>query len=208
NMLTATRTRITQDAINELITKGIDEDLKASEAARNPRTKVEIENEQQDDHVEENVNNRNSNENGNGNPNVNNGGVVPIARECTYQDFVKYQPLNFKGTEGVVCLTRWFEKMETVFHISNFPPRYLVKYATCTLLDGALTWFQELTLLCTKMVLEEEDKVEKYIRGLPNNIQGNVIIVEPTRLHDAIRIANNLMDQKLKGYAIKNAENK
>ncbi|GJU94409.1 hypothetical protein Tco_1319165 [Tanacetum coccineum] len=68
--------------------------------------------------------------------------------------------------------------------------------------------FQELTLLCTQMVPEEEDLVEKYIRGLPYNIQGNVIAAEPTRLHDAIRIANNLMDQKLKGYAVKNAENK
>ncbi|GKC41175.1 putative reverse transcriptase domain-containing protein [Tanacetum coccineum] len=58
------------------------------------------------------------------------------------------------------------------------------------------------------MVPEEEDKVEKFIGGLPNNIQGNVIATEPTRLQDAIRIANNLMDQKLKGYAAKNAENK
>nr|GEX93409.1 putative ribonuclease H-like domain-containing protein [Tanacetum cinerariifolium] len=68
--------------------------------------------------------------------------------------------------------------------------------------------FQELTMMCTKMVLEEEDRVEKFIRGLPDNIQGNVIAAEPTRLQDAIRIANNLMDQKLKGYAMKNAENK
>nr|GEX76436.1 reverse transcriptase domain-containing protein [Tanacetum cinerariifolium] len=59
-----------------------------------------------------------------------------------------------------------------------------------------------------EMVLEEEDKVEKYIGGLPDNIQGNVIVVEPTRLQDAICVANNLIDQKLKGYAIKNAENK
>nr|GFA31196.1 hypothetical protein [Tanacetum cinerariifolium] len=116
--------------------------------------------------------------------------------------------------------------MEIVFHISNCPPRYQVKYATFTLLDGALTWwnshkrtigvddayamtwkalikimtkrFQELNLLCTKMVLEEEDMVEKYIRGLPYNIQGNVIAAEPTRLQDAIHVANNLMDQKLK----------
>ncbi|GJZ48195.1 putative reverse transcriptase domain-containing protein [Tanacetum coccineum] len=160
-----------------------------------PKIEVEIENEQQDDHVEEDINNGNGNENGNGNPNVHNGGVVPIARECTYQDFVKCQPLNFKGMEGVIGLTCWFENMETVFHISNCPPRYQVK-------------FQELTLLCTKMVTEEEDKSEKYIGGLPDNIQGNVIVVEPTRLQDAIRIANNLMDQKLKGYAIKNAKNK
>ncbi|GKE24006.1 hypothetical protein Tco_1435518, partial [Tanacetum coccineum] len=43
--------------------------------------------------------------------------------------------------EGVVGLTHWFEKMETVFHISNCPSRYQVKYASCTLLDGALTWW-------------------------------------------------------------------
>ncbi|GKC16837.1 hypothetical protein Tco_1013619, partial [Tanacetum coccineum] len=35
----------------------------------------------------------------------------------------------------------------------------------------------------------------------------NVIAVEPTRLQDVIRVANNLMDQKLKGYA-RNVENK
>ncbi|GKA22553.1 putative reverse transcriptase domain-containing protein [Tanacetum coccineum] len=33
--------------------------------------------------------------------------------------------------------------------------------------------FQELTMMCTKMVPEEEDWVEKFIGGLPNNIQGN-----------------------------------
>ncbi|GJR06531.1 hypothetical protein Tco_0529515 [Tanacetum coccineum] len=68
--------------------------------------------------------------------------------------------------------------------------------------------FQELTMLCTKMVPEEEDRVEKVIGGLPDNIQGNMIAAEPTRLQDVVRIANNLIDQKLKGYAVKSAENK
>ncbi|GKA80497.1 putative reverse transcriptase domain-containing protein [Tanacetum coccineum] len=63
-------------------------------------------------------------------------------------------------------------------------------------------------MMCTKMVPKEEDRVEKFIGGLPDNIQGNVIAAEPTRLQDAVRIANNLMDQKLKGYAVKNAKNK
>nr|GEY21296.1 reverse transcriptase domain-containing protein [Tanacetum cinerariifolium] len=58
--------------------------------------------------------------------------------------------------------------------------------------------FQELTMLCTKMVFEEDDRVEKFIGGLPDNIQGNVIVVEPTRLQDVVRMDNNLMDQKLK----------
>nr|GEX36028.1 hypothetical protein [Tanacetum cinerariifolium] len=67
--------------------------------------------------------------------------------------------------------------------------------------------FQELTMMCTKMVLVVEDRVEKFIGGLPDNIQRNVA-TEPIRLQDAVRITNNLMDQKLKGYAVKNAENK
>ncbi|GJX51790.1 putative reverse transcriptase domain-containing protein [Tanacetum coccineum] len=38
---------------------------------------------------------------------------------CFYADFMKCQPLNFKGNEGVVGLTRWIEKMESVFNISG-----------------------------------------------------------------------------------------
>ncbi|GJU55739.1 hypothetical protein Tco_1229453 [Tanacetum coccineum] len=57
------------------------------------------------------------------------------------------------------------------------------------------------------MVPVEEDNVERFIGGLPDNIQGNVIAAKPTKLQDAIRIANNLLDQKLKGYA-RSAENK
>ncbi|GJX20949.1 putative reverse transcriptase domain-containing protein [Tanacetum coccineum] len=59
----------------------------------------------------------------------------------------------------------------------------------------------------TEMVPSEEDKVEKFVGGFHDNIQGNVIAAEPTKLQDAIRVANNLMDQKLKGYA-RSAENK
>ncbi|GJS51806.1 hypothetical protein Tco_0625168 [Tanacetum coccineum] len=63
------------------------------------------------------------------------------ARECTYTDFLKCQPLNFKGTEGVVGLTQWFEKMESVFHISNCTVACQIKFATCTLHGNALTWW-------------------------------------------------------------------
>ncbi|GKE74991.1 reverse transcriptase domain-containing protein [Tanacetum coccineum] len=45
--------------------------------------------------------------------------------------------------------------------------------------------FQELTMMCTKMVPEEEDRVEKFIGGLLDNIQGNIIAAEPTKLQDA-----------------------
>ncbi|GJU82711.1 putative reverse transcriptase domain-containing protein [Tanacetum coccineum] len=247
--MTITHSGMTAEAIKELINRRVEEALAAHEATCASNA-LEAENQSQ---------NVSDSDNGN-------GGDRPVARECTYQNFMKCQPLNFKGTEGVVGLIRWFEKMETVFHISNCPKKYQVKYATCTLLNSALTWwnshkstigteaafamswrelmklmtevysprneiqnmesklwnltlknndlaaytqrFQELTMMCTKMVPEEEDRVEKFIRGLPDNIQGNVIAAEPTRLQDAVRIANNLMDQKLKGYAVKNAKNK
>ncbi|GJU94821.1 hypothetical protein Tco_1319577 [Tanacetum coccineum] len=242
--MTITRSGTTPEVIEELINRCIEEALAAHEATRAANA-LEAENQSQNGNDGDNGNGGNGDgkngngENGNGgngNPNENGRGDRPVARECTYQDFIKCQPLNFKGTKGVVGLIRWFEKMETVFHISNCPKKSQVKYATCTLLNSALTWwnshkrtigteaafdmswrelmklmtkrFQELTMMCTKMVPEEDDRVEKFIGGLPDNIQGNVIVAEPTRLQDAVRIANNLMDQKLKGYAMKNVENK
>nr|GFD34146.1 reverse transcriptase domain-containing protein [Tanacetum cinerariifolium] len=42
--------------------------------------------------------------------------------------------------------------------------------------------FWLLILLCTRMVLDEDDKVERFIGALPDNIQGNVIAAEPTKL--------------------------
>ncbi|GKD44649.1 hypothetical protein Tco_1269294, partial [Tanacetum coccineum] len=133
--------------------------------------------------------------NGNGGGNgYNFEGFMP-ARERTYQDFLKCQPLSFNGTEGVAGLTHWFEKMETVFYISNCPEKYQVKYATCTLLNSALTWWNshkrtiriEAAYAMSwaelmKMVPNEEDKVKRFVGGLPDNIQGNVIAAEPTKL--------------------------
>ncbi|GKD67955.1 hypothetical protein Tco_1322045 [Tanacetum coccineum] len=50
-----------------------------------------------------------------------------MMRVAMETDFMKCQPLNFKGTEGVVGLIRWFEKTKTVFYISNCPEKYQVK---------------------------------------------------------------------------------
>ncbi|GKD04716.1 putative reverse transcriptase domain-containing protein [Tanacetum coccineum] len=99
----------------------------------------------------------------------------------------------------VYCLRNEIQKMETELWNLTVKNNDLAAYTQR---------LQELTMMCIKMVPEEEDRVEKFIGGLPDNIQGNVIAAEPTRLQDAVRIANNLMDQKLNGYAVKNAENK
>ncbi|GJY08602.1 putative reverse transcriptase domain-containing protein [Tanacetum coccineum] len=66
---------------------------------------------------------------------------VQPACVCSYPDFMKCQPLNFKGTEGIVGLSQWIEKMESVFHICGCAIENQVKFATCTLLGAALTWW-------------------------------------------------------------------
>nr|GFA60967.1 hypothetical protein [Tanacetum cinerariifolium] len=63
------------------------------------------------------------------------------ARKCTYTDFLKCQPLPFKGTEGVASLSQWCERMESVFHINNCAAENHVKFATCTLHSVTLTWW-------------------------------------------------------------------
>ncbi|GJY18900.1 putative reverse transcriptase domain-containing protein [Tanacetum coccineum] len=165
---------------------------------------------------------------------------VQTACPCFYADFMKCQPLNFKGTEGV-------------------------KFATCTLLGAALTWwngqirtlgpeaysttwevlkkkmtdkycpqgeikkleielwnlkvkgndvptytkhFQEPTLICTKFVANETEKVDKYISGLSDNIYGNVKSPRPKTLDKTIELANDLMDQKFRTYAERQTDNK
>ncbi|GKF49234.1 reverse transcriptase domain-containing protein, partial [Tanacetum coccineum] len=132
---------------------------------------------------------------------------------------------NGDGNHSVVGLTQWIEKMESVFNISGYAIENQVKFATCTLLGVALTWwngqirtlgteayamtwevlkkkmtdkycpqgeikkleielrnlkvkgndvpaytecFQKLTLICTKFVANETEKVDKYISGLPD----------------------------------------
>nr|GEV54779.1 hypothetical protein [Tanacetum cinerariifolium] len=161
---------------------------------------------------------------------------VQPARVCSYTDFMKCQPLNFRGTEGVVGLSRWVEKMKSVFHISDCAVENEVKFTTCTMLDAALTWQnghvrtlghedayamtweafkKRLTeKYCPKGKIKKLEielwnlKVDKYISGLLDNIHGNVMSAIPKTLDFAIELANDLMDQKLCTYAERQAGNK
>ncbi|GJY30967.1 putative reverse transcriptase domain-containing protein [Tanacetum coccineum] len=140
-------------------------------------------------------------------------GSERVARECTYQDFMKCKPLYFKGTEGVVELTQWFERMETVFRISNCSMENQIKFSTCTLLAGTDVVkynqrFQELALLCVRMFPEESDKIERYVGGLPDMIHGNIVASKPKTMQEAIEMATELMDKRVSTIAERQAENK
>ncbi|GKF88304.1 putative reverse transcriptase domain-containing protein [Tanacetum coccineum] len=62
--------------------------------------------------------------------------------------------------------------------------------------------------MCTKFLAGGTEKVDKYISGLPDNIHGNVMIARPKTLDDAIELANDLMDQKLRTYVERQNNNK
>nr|GEV36878.1 reverse transcriptase domain-containing protein [Tanacetum cinerariifolium] len=68
--------------------------------------------------------------------------------------------------------------------------------------------FQELALMCGRMFPKEFDEVEKYVGGPPNMIQGNVMSTRPKTMQEAIKIANDFMDQKVRAHAERKAENK
>ncbi|GJZ42987.1 reverse transcriptase domain-containing protein [Tanacetum coccineum] len=66
---------------------------------------------------------------------------APVARKCSYKEFMSCQPINFKGTEGAVRLIRWFERTESVFSRRNCTEDCKVKFATGTLTEEALSWW-------------------------------------------------------------------
>nr|GEZ17906.1 hypothetical protein [Tanacetum cinerariifolium] len=129
------------------------------------------------------------------------GRPMQVARECTYLDFLKCQPLNFKGTEGVVGLSQWGEIKKLEFEMWNLKVKGtdVVTYSQC---------FQELELMCDRMFLEEIDKVERYVGGLPDTIYGSVMATKPKTMQDAIEFAIEHMDKKINTWAKRQADNK
>ncbi|GKC48424.1 putative reverse transcriptase domain-containing protein, partial [Tanacetum coccineum] len=56
--------------------------------------------------------------------------------------------------------------------------------------------FNELALMCPRMVEPERVKVDSYIRGLTDNIKGEVTSSKTADLNEAVRMAHKLMEQK------------
>ncbi|GJU54282.1 putative reverse transcriptase domain-containing protein [Tanacetum coccineum] len=212
--------------------------------------------------IEEYEKTRTDSNNAGGSGSANTGGTVaPEMHGCSYKTFTNGKPHSFNGTEGVVGLKRWFEKMEQVFEICKCAEDDKVKFAMCTFEGRALTWwngnvqtlglananqipwsnvkammtteycpateiqrmeqelwtltlkgddieaynnrFHELVLMCPELVSTEKKKIEKYIRGFPEGIKGNVTSSKPATLHDAINMARELIEQGVQAKALR-----
>ncbi|GJZ98156.1 reverse transcriptase domain-containing protein [Tanacetum coccineum] len=66
---------------------------------------------------------------------------IPVAKRGNYKEFISCQPFYFNGTEGTVNLIRWFERTESVFFCSNCAEENRVTFATGTITDDALSWW-------------------------------------------------------------------
>nr|GEY73407.1 putative reverse transcriptase domain-containing protein [Tanacetum cinerariifolium] len=67
--------------------------------------------------------------------------VAPVARECTFADFMKCSPITFRGNKGGMRLIRWIEKTEMVFTVRKCTEANNVVFAVATFQDRALTWW-------------------------------------------------------------------
>ncbi|GJS65831.1 putative ribonuclease H-like domain-containing protein [Tanacetum coccineum] len=76
------------------------------------------------------------------NPNRNTGPTgTPAVKMGNYKEFISCQPFYLNGTEGAVGLIRWFERTESVFSRSRCAEENKVTFATGTLTDDALSWW-------------------------------------------------------------------
>nr|GEV13879.1 reverse transcriptase domain-containing protein [Tanacetum cinerariifolium] len=91
------------------------------------------------------------------NPNRNNRPRgTPIARKCTYKEFISCQPFYFNGMERAVGLIRWFERTESVFSRSNCTEDCKVKFATGNLTKDALSLWNS---YAKPIIIEQADKI-------------------------------------------------
>nr|GEY31556.1 hypothetical protein [Tanacetum cinerariifolium] len=124
---------------------------------------------------------------------------VQTTRPCFYANFMKFHPLNFKGNKGIIG-TLGPEAYAMTWEVLK--KKMTDKYCP----QGELKKL-EIELWNLKFVANENEKIDKYIGGLPDSIYRNVKSSKPKTLDETIKLTNYLMDQKLRTYA-KKANNK
>ncbi|GJU81628.1 hypothetical protein Tco_1283993 [Tanacetum coccineum] len=117
--------------------------------------------------------------------------TAPVVHECTFAGFMKCNLATFRGVKGAIKLRRWFKKTESVFEISECAE--VKEYDIVAYTQR----FNELALMCPRMVEPKRVKVDAYIRGLTDNIKGEVTSSKPADLNETVRMAHKLMEQKL-----------
>ncbi|GJW64382.1 putative reverse transcriptase domain-containing protein [Tanacetum coccineum] len=155
------------------------------------------------------------------------------ARSCSYSEFLKCKPLDFKGTEGVTALTWWNSHVKTttpeVAHAmtwaalkkmmtDKYCPRGEIKKIETEMWNLKVKGtdvvaynrrFQQLALMCSRMFSRKSiQEIEKYIGGLPDMILGNVKASKSKTMQEVIEFTTELMEDKTHAYVERNGDRK
>nr|GEW67813.1 hypothetical protein [Tanacetum cinerariifolium] len=116
------------------------------------------------------------------------GGARPAAPKITRCTYITFMKDKVKFTTTILqgrALTWWNGRIASMG----------IDAANGTDIDGYTNQFHELALLYPRMVEPEQVKVEQYIRRLSKNIRGDVTSLRPAGIHEAVRMAYQLMGQ-------------
>ncbi|KAL7606903.1 hypothetical protein Lser_V15G19246 [Lactuca serriola] len=136
-------------------------------------------------------------------------------KECSYKDFTNAKPRSFDGTGGVIALTCWFEKTESIFEICACSKSSKVKFVAYTFIDRALTWWnsqvKSLTLPIANAMswedLKEQMLAKYYPRGEMQKLEqelwslkmkGNDIAAYTARFSDLALLCPGMVTPEIK----------
>ncbi|GKA53020.1 putative reverse transcriptase domain-containing protein [Tanacetum coccineum] len=153
---------------------------------------------------------------------------------CSYKEFLACNPKEYDGKRGVVVLTRWIEKMESVQDMSGCSIDQKVKYIASSFVEefcpihemqkletelwnhamvraGHTAYtdrFHELARLVPHLVTPQSRKIERYVYGLASQICRMVATTKPKTIQKAMQISGALTDEAVRNGSIKKVEKK
>nr|GFB34666.1 hypothetical protein [Tanacetum cinerariifolium] len=126
-------------------------------------------------------------------------------RECTYTDFLNNCAVENKVkfatcTLYSVALTWWNTHVKTVGHEAAYgmPWKTLMKMMTDKYCPR--NEIRKLEMELWDLRVKESNKIKKYIGGLPDMIHGSVVASKPKTMQEAVEIATDLMDKKIRTF--------
>ncbi|GKD66280.1 reverse transcriptase domain-containing protein, partial [Tanacetum coccineum] len=107
-----------------------------------------------------------------------------------------------------VALTWWNTHVKTVGHDAAYgmPWKTLMKMMTAKYCPR--NKIKKLEMEIWDLKVKKSDKIERYIGGLPDMIHGSVVASKPKTMQEAVEIATELMDQKIRTFSERESTSK
>ncbi|GKE68489.1 hypothetical protein Tco_1526561 [Tanacetum coccineum] len=147
---------------------------------------------------------------------------------CSYKELLACNTKEYDGKGGVVVLTCWIKKMESVHDLSSCSIDQKVKYTTGSFVEFCPShemqkleselWnhamvgaghvactdrFHELARLVPHLVTPESRMIKRYAYGLAPQIRRMVAATEPKTIQNAVQISGVLTDEAVRNGSIK-----